>query len=128
MSSMSINYIFAGLVVMNRDQAAAWYERLFGKPPDFLPNDTEAVWQVADTASVYVVADADRAGRGVVALVVDDLDATLAEIAGRGIVTGPIQEIPGAGRKSVITDPDGNAVSMLEILGATDRRIEVRRP
>jgi predicted enzyme related to lactoylglutathione lyase len=113
---MDINYVFAGLVVVNRDQAAAWYERLLGRSPDFLPNDAEAVWQVAGTASVYLVADADRAGRGVMALVVDDLAASLAEIASRGIVTGAIEEIPGVGRKSVITDPDGNAVSLLEIL------------
>ena len=66
---MNINYVFAGLVVVNRDQAAAWYERLFGRPPDFLPNDAEAVWQLADTASVYLVADADRAGHGIMALV-----------------------------------------------------------
>jgi predicted enzyme related to lactoylglutathione lyase len=113
---MDITYAFAGLVVTNRDRAAAWYERLFGRPPTFLPNDAEAVWQVAGTASVYLLADTDRAGRGVMALVVDDLDATLAEIAGRGIAAGAIEEIPGAGRKAVITDPDGNVVSFVEIL------------
>ena len=113
---MGITYVFAGLVVANRNQASAWYERLLGRPPDFLPNDAEAVWQVAGTASVYLLADPDRAGRGVMALVVDDLGASLAEIAGRGIVPGAIEEIPGAGRKAVITDPDGNAVSIVEIL------------
>jgi hypothetical protein len=113
---MGITYVFAGLVVANRNQAAAWYERLLGRPPDFLPNDAEAVWQVAGTASLYLLADADRAGRGVMTLVVDDLGASLAEIAGRGIVTGAIEEIPGAGRKAVMTDPDGNAVSLVEIL------------
>jgi predicted enzyme related to lactoylglutathione lyase len=112
---MGITYVFAGLVVENRNQAAAWYEQLLGRPPDFLPNDAEAVWQLAGTASVYLLADADRAGRGVMALVVADLGASLAEIAGRGIVAGAIEEIPGAGRKAVITDPDGNAVSLVEI-------------
>jgi predicted enzyme related to lactoylglutathione lyase len=120
---MGITYVFAGLVVTNRNQAAAWYERLLGRPPDFLPNDAEAVWQVAGTASVYLLADADRAGRGVLTLVVDDLGASLAEIAGRGIVTGAIEEIPGAGRKAVMTDPDGNAVSIVEILATPWQRI-----
>ncbi|MDQ2744106.1 MAG: VOC family protein [Chloroflexota bacterium] len=113
---MDINYVFAGIVVANRDQAAVWYERLLGRPPDFLPNETEAVWQITSTASVYLVADPDRAGHSVIALVVDNLDTTLTEIAGRGISTGAIEEIAGAGRKSVITDPDGNALSMLEIV------------
>lgn len=116
---MDTTYVFAGLVVANRDRAAAWYERLLGRPPTFLPNDAEAVWQLAGTASVYLLADPDRAGRGVVALVVDDLDAILAEIAGRGIVAGAIEEIPGAGRKAVITDPDGNEVAILEIRAAS---------
>jgi len=116
---MDTTYVFAGLVVANRDRAAAWYERLLGRPPTFLPNDAEAVWQLAGTASVYLLADPDRAGRGVVALVVDDLDAILAEIAGRGIVAGAIEEIPGAGRKAMITDPDGNEVAILEIRAAS---------
>jgi hypothetical protein len=35
------------------DYAAAlpWYERFFGGRPSFLPNDTEAVWEVAGPAS-----------------------------------------------------------------------------
>ena len=88
---MKITYVFACLPVVNRDQAAAWYERLLGRPPTFLPNDFEAVWQVADTASVYVLADADRAGRGILTVVVDDLEATIGEIAGRGIEPGAIE-------------------------------------
>lgn len=113
---MDITYAFAGLVVRNRDRSAAWYERLFGRPPTFLPNDSEAVWQVAGTASVYILADAERAGHGIVTLVVDDLDACVAEIAARGIQAGTIEGIPGAGRKASMPDPDGNAVSLVEII------------
>jgi hypothetical protein len=115
---MNISYVFAGLVVRNRDQAAAWHERLLGRPPDFLPNDAEAVWQVAGTASVYLLVDKERAGRGVTALVVDDLDAVLSEVGGRGFEPGRIEVIPGAGRKSVISDPDGNSISILEIVAS----------
>src|SRR5579859_3347247 len=117
---MNITYVFAGLKVANRDAAAAWYERLLGRPPTFLPNEVEAVWQVADTASVYLLAEAEQAGRGILTLVVDNLEASRAEIAGRGIETGAIEEIPGAGRKSVVSDPDGNTVSIIEVY--TDRR------
>ncbi len=112
---MSINYVFAGLVVSNRDEAAAWYERLFGKPPEFLPNESEAVWQVANTASVYLLADAQRAGRSIMALNVDDLEARLEDIRKRGIECDPPDEIPGSGLKCVIRDPDGNEISLLQI-------------
>jgi hypothetical protein len=44
--TMDTNYVFAGLVVKNRDHAAAWYERLLGRPPTFLPNDAEAVCRI----------------------------------------------------------------------------------
>ncbi|HEX8919415.1 MAG TPA: hypothetical protein VF898_12995, partial [Chloroflexota bacterium] len=100
---LSITYAFACFLVTDRDRAMTWYERLLGRPPTFIPNDAEAVWQVATTASMYLLADPERAGQGVMTLVVDDLDASVAEIARRGIPTGPIEEIPGAGRKSVIT-------------------------
>ncbi len=117
---MNVSYAFAGLLVRNRDEAVAWYERLLGRPPTFLPNDAEAVWQLADTASLYLLADAGRAGGGITTLVVDDLPATLTEITRRGVDTGAIEEIPGAGRKAVIADPDGNAVSIVEILASSD--------
>jgi predicted enzyme related to lactoylglutathione lyase len=115
---MRFSYVFAGLVVSNRDEAAAWYEQLLGRPPDMLPNDAEAAWQLADTASLYLLADPERAGNGILSLVVDDLDASLAEVAGRGLVDAVIEEIPGAGRKGIMKDPDGNDVSFLEIRAA----------
>ncbi|HEX9033280.1 MAG TPA: VOC family protein [Streptosporangiaceae bacterium] len=114
---MDVTYVFACLIVRDRDAAAAWYSRLFGRPPTFLPNEAEAVWQLAGTASLYVLADPDRAGRGIATLVVDDLAALVAEVSGRGIVPGAMEEIPGAGRKVVITDPDGNTVSIVQITG-----------
>ena len=117
---MRVSYVFAGLVVVNRDQAVAWYERLLGRPPDFLPNEIEAVWQAADSASVYLLADAERAGHGIMTLVVDSLDATLVEVDRRGIVPGAIEEIADAGRKSVITDPDGNEIGIVEIIQGPD--------
>jgi hypothetical protein len=112
------SYVFASLAVSSRDESAAWYERLLGRPPDFLPNDAEAVWQLAATASFYLVADEarpDRVGRGVMMLIVDDLDSCLAEIAGRQIVPGEIEVVGRAGRKCPITDPDGNVVFLTEL-------------
>ena len=48
-------------------------------------------------------------------MVVDNLETTLAEISGRGISSDRIEEIPRADRKAVITDPDGNEISLLQI-------------
>lgn len=113
---MDVSYVFAGLVVADRDRAAAWYARLLGRPPDMLPNDAEATWQLTRTASLYLVADPGRAGHGAAALVVADLEAAIAAVAASGIAAGEIEQVAEAGRKCVVTDPDGNALSIIEIV------------
>jgi predicted enzyme related to lactoylglutathione lyase len=112
-----IQYVFAALHVSNRDAALPWYERLFGRAPKVLPTDTEAVWQLAETASVYILADGTRVGGGDVSFVVADLDGQRAALDARGIATEPIVVIDGAGRKSRVLDPDGNAVWFIELPG-----------
>jgi hypothetical protein len=90
---MDVSYVFAGLVVSHRDRAADWYARLLGRPADMLPNDAEAAWQLSPSVSLYLLADPARAGRGVFTVVVDDLDAALAEMAARGLALGPTEEV-----------------------------------
>ena len=116
---MPVDYVFAGLVVTDRDAAVKWYEKLLGAPPDLYPNDVEAMWQLTGSASLYLLADAARAGGGVFTMAVDNLDAYLAVLAARGVTVGAIEEIPGAGRKVVALDPDGNAVGVVELLTAS---------
>ena len=117
---MSIEYVFAGMAVTRLDVAMQWYERLLGRPPDMRPNEREATWQVAQTASVYLVADDDRAGRSAVTMFVDDLDAELDAITRRGISVGQIETAPGLFRRVMISDPDGNAIQLAELPGDRD--------
>ena len=109
------DYVFAGLVVSDRDTSARWYEKLLGSAPDLYPNDVEVAWQLTGSASLYLLADAARAGGGVFTMVVEDLNSYLAGLAARGLTVGAIQEIPGAGRKVVALDPDGNEVGVVEL-------------
>jgi catechol 2,3-dioxygenase-like lactoylglutathione lyase family enzyme len=39
--------LFAGIPVTDYAAALAWYERIFGSTPSFVPTDTEAVWELA---------------------------------------------------------------------------------
>jgi hypothetical protein len=39
--------LFAGIPVTEYAAALPWYERFFGGQPSFLPNDIEAVWEMA---------------------------------------------------------------------------------
>ena len=61
---------------------------------------------------MYVVEDGERVGGSLLTLLVDDLDAELAAIAGRGIEAEPVETMPGKARKATITDPEGNQVSL----------------
>jgi catechol 2,3-dioxygenase-like lactoylglutathione lyase family enzyme len=109
---MPYTEVFAGIAVRDRDAAIAFYERLLGAPPTMLPNDDEAAWQLTRGGWLYVLRDADRAGRAVVTLLVDDLDERLAKAAARGIELGPVDIVAGSVRTTWITDPDGNRVQI----------------
>lgn len=113
---MDITYAFAGLLVSDRDSSAGWYARVFGRPADMLPNDAEASWQVTGSASLYLLADSKRAGHGIFTLMVGDLDQEISVIEARGVDAGPVEAVPGgAGRRCVLTDPDGNEVQVVEL-------------
>ncbi len=102
-------HLFAGLRVRDFGAARPWYERLFGEPA-FLPHATEAVWTLADARSVYVVEHPDGAGNSVVTIFVDDLEAQVAAIAGRGLEPDERETYATGARKVIYRDPDGNEV------------------
>jgi hypothetical protein len=115
---VAVEYVFAGVATADIAAARDWYERLFGRPPDLLPNNREACWQLAGAGWMYVVEDPERAGRGLLTLLVDDLDGLVAGLVERGIEPGPIVPEGGAGRKSVVTDPEGSTIAFAQVTGA----------
>jgi hypothetical protein len=54
--------LFAGIPVSDYAGAAEWYERLFGRPPSFIPNETEAVWELAEHRYIYIEHRPEHAG------------------------------------------------------------------
>jgi hypothetical protein len=73
--------LFAGVPVRDYTSAAAWYERLLGAPPSFLPNDTEG-----------------------------DFDARISQIAERGLEPAERETYANGVRKATFRDPDGNEI------------------
>jgi catechol 2,3-dioxygenase-like lactoylglutathione lyase family enzyme len=111
---MAVTEVFAGIAVRDREAAIEFYERLLGAAPTMLPNDDEAAWQLTGGGWVYVVRDAERAGRALLTVLVDDLGERRAAIAERGIELGPV-EINGAGVPTTwVTDPDGNRIQIAQ--------------
>jgi catechol 2,3-dioxygenase-like lactoylglutathione lyase family enzyme len=102
--------LFAGIYVSDYQAATEWYSRLLGGEPSFIPNDVEAVWELAEQRSIYINARPENAGQSLVTVFVDDLDERVAAIAERGIQPAH-QETYGNGvRKVVYRDPDGNEI------------------
>ena len=104
--------LFAGLPVADYERAVAWYERLLGAEPSFLPNETEAVWEVAEHRYLYVDVRPEHAGHAMHTLFVDDLDALVSEIAGRGIQPAGRETYSNGVRKVTYRDPDGNEIGL----------------
>jgi hypothetical protein len=116
-----IDVLFAAVTVADLYGAVAWYTRLFGRPADIVPNDSEVMWRCADAAWLYVLRDEKRAGHALVTLCVADLDRAVADLAARGITGGPVETIGDAARKATFTDAEGNTVSFIEVpAGHTD--------
>ena len=102
--------LYAGIPVSDYEAAKSWYERLLGAEPSFEAHATEAVWQLAEHRSLFVVEDADRAGRAIHTIFVDDLDTLVADIASRGIEPDERVTYPGKARKAIYRDADGNEI------------------
>ena len=114
--AVDIKWFFAGVAVADYTLARAWYERLMGRPPDFHPHETEAVWQIIENGWIYVVADTDRAGKALLTLMVDNLDRHVAALQERGLAVGAIETQPGRYRKTEVIDPEGNTISFGQAL------------
>ncbi|SHF55127.1 VOC family protein [Streptoalloteichus hindustanus] len=108
-------YLFAGAAVSDFVTALAWYERLFGSPPSFFPHDTEAVWELAEHRSVFIVQRPEHAGHALHTVIVDDLDTLVAEVARRGLEPVRREAYPNGVRKITYVDPDGNEIAFGEV-------------
>ncbi|MGW0845481.1 VOC family protein [Streptomyces sp. NPDC002787] len=102
--------LFAGMPVNDFEQALVWYGRLFGSPPTFSPNDTEAVWELAEHRYVFIEHRPGRAGHALHTVFVDDLDARVAGMTARGVEPSSRETYSNGVRKVTYHDPDGNEI------------------
>ena len=112
---MEIDVLFAGVPITDLAVASRWWETMLGRPPDITVNEIEVMWRIADQGWLYLVVDALRAGKALVAVSVSDLDEVVAEIGRRGIDLDSTETLASAGRKAYFVDPDGNSVAVIEV-------------
>ena len=104
--------LFAGIPVDDYAAALTWYERLLGSPPAFSPNDTEAVWELAEHRFLFIERRPEHAGHAMHTVFVDDFDALVAQIAGRGLEPAKRETYSNGVRKITYRDPDGNEIGL----------------
>ena len=102
--------LFAGLAVSRYQRALTWYKRLMGSEPAFLPNATEAVWELAEHRYLYIKELPERAGQALHTVFVDNLDARVESISARGIGPASQETYDNGVRKVIYCDPDGNEI------------------
>jgi predicted enzyme related to lactoylglutathione lyase len=102
--------LFAEFPVKDYSSALAWYESLLGCAPAFLPNDIEAVWELAEHRYVYIKVLPEHAGHAFNLVFVSDLDSFIAQIAERGLIPAMRETLPNGVRKVTYKDPDGNKI------------------
>ena len=102
--------LFAGIPVADYAVARTWYEKLLGSPPAFFPHETEAVWELAEHRYLYIVQQPEHAGHARHTLFVAQLDALVAQIAGRGLEPLNRETYSNGVRKITYRDPDGNEI------------------
>ena len=102
--------LFAGIPIRDYAAAVSWYEQLLGAAPSFLPNDTEAVWELADHRYLYIDVQPEHAGHAMHAIFVGDFDVRISQIAERGLEPAKRETYANGVRKVTFRDPDGNEI------------------
>lgn len=114
---MSITSVMAVVTVEDFDGGLDWYQRFFGRPADLRPMDGLAEWHLTKTGVVQLVYDSDRGGSALLTLGVEDLDGTIAELAGRGLTVSEVTEGVIA-RIASISDPEGDTITFAQLYGS----------
>ncbi len=116
---MVIEVLFVSVPVSDLRAAIPWYEKLFGRGADIVPNEDEVMWRMTGDGWIYVIEDAKRAGGTVVTIAVNDLEQLARDLADRGISPGPIEAVGDSGRKANVVDSDGNVISWIQVAAAS---------
>jgi catechol 2,3-dioxygenase-like lactoylglutathione lyase family enzyme len=103
--------IYTALLTADLAAAERWYTKLLGRGPDYRPMDTLVQWELFDQGGVALSTDNEIAGRGVMFLVVDDVETERRRLKRLGIMLG--DDIVGDySTLAQVRDPDGNLITL----------------
>lgn len=106
---MAIETVFAHVSCSDLVTSAAWYEKLFGKPPIRRPMPGLAEWQFSESAEVQLHQERQHAGASTLTLGVLPIEPERQRLQQAGLQPGPIEETHGYFIMR-LRDPDQNLV------------------
>jgi predicted enzyme related to lactoylglutathione lyase len=118
--------------VADVDRAKAFYTEQLGfiEDVDVRPAEGVRVVQLTPPGSACSIGigtglpayDATPGGIKALHLVVADIEAARAELVGRGVEVGPVEDVGGGVRYAGFSDPDGNTLTLQEMPWRTGDR------
>jgi predicted enzyme related to lactoylglutathione lyase len=111
-SVLPVSAVLAAIPSSDLAKSEPFYEALIGRPVDERPMPVLAQWRWGDSV-LQVVADADRAGGGLVTMIVSDMATALSGLRDRGL-TVEADEGTVVAKVAVLSDPDGNQITLVE--------------
>ena len=108
---MNLRKIYTALLTTDLAKAEGWYSKLLGRGPDHRPMDTLVQWELFDQGGLMLSNSGEIAGKGLLFLYVDDVQAERRRLNGLGIALGA--DIRGDySTLAQLRDPDGNVVTL----------------
>jgi hypothetical protein len=114
---MTIRNAIASVVVSDLKATLPWYEALLGRGPDHVDQLGAVEWVFEQGGRLQLREEAARAGQGLLTLAVGSLDGEVLHLKKWRDLAGDVVRTPTA-RVLVIKDPDGNAITLTEVLPA----------
>jgi catechol 2,3-dioxygenase-like lactoylglutathione lyase family enzyme len=105
------------LPVRQVEKARSWYENLLGKRPDLEPIPGIVEFKVGGTW-LQLEEGTPGAARFVFRIGVRSLEQERSRLVRMGIPVGEVETVPNVIRFCDFADPDGNPLSLYELLGA----------
>ena len=109
---MTIENVLASVAVKDIKAAAAWYEKLFGRPGE-TPMAELVEWKFPRGGWLQVYQLPERAGHGSFTLAVSDIAAEIKKLSAMGLDTSK-QSSDRKVKTVMLTDPDGNHMAFAE--------------
>jgi catechol 2,3-dioxygenase-like lactoylglutathione lyase family enzyme len=114
---LSNHRVVATLAVTDMDRARRFYEEVLGLAVEADMVGTVRYSCGGDTALAIFERPMEAVDRTVAAFELEDIEAEVNELRGRGVEVEDIITMPNGVKRAFFNDPDGNVIGMRELPG-----------